>query len=139
MDWSGGSIQGTGLFLQIEGSLTMYGGDVLAFANGQIDIANGGTVYDASGSVEASGGAVWNDLPGSNFIVNGSSVTFDEESGATFNNAGEFDISAPGMAATFVGDFTNTGIVDIQAGTLSIQGQYVQASGCTDLEGNTLT
>ncbi len=139
MDWSGGSIQGTGLFLQIEGSLTMYGGDVLAFANGQIDIANGATVYDASGSVEASGGAVWNDLPGSNFIVDGSSVTFDEESGATFNNAGEFDISAPGMAATFVGDFTNTGIVDIQAGTLSIQGQYVQASGCTDLEGNTLT
>jgi hypothetical protein len=148
LQWTGGALVGNGLTNQ--GNITINGNAAIgvdsstiwsqsltpgALTNtGTINHTAGGSLNLISGSLNNLAGAVY-DMQG-DVPINSYYYWYNPCSGSgTINNAGLFRKSAgsgtSSIAPTIV--FNNTGTVEVDSGTLSIQG------GVTQLVGNTLT
>ncbi len=120
-DWGGGTLAGAGIF-NANGGINMAGGSQLNLNGATLNNAVGQTATDSgfhdfgvSGSAVINNAGTWlaqNDLG------------FDLGSGGTFNNSGTFTRNT-GAGTYQVHNalvFNNTGAVDVNSGTLNLQG-----------------
>jgi hypothetical protein len=115
-NWTGGTISDADTIL--DGTSTLAGGFFASLA-GRVD--NFGTASVASGSsVSFGNNGVWNNEPGSFFLLPDSASLSGSSSTSAFNNAGTFEKTAPIGTASVGVALNNTGLVDVQSGTLSL-------------------
>jgi hypothetical protein len=150
---SGGTLTGRG-DLGIVGLFSWTGGTMSGLANtyayGDISIsgnsgktltartvnAYGTTTVTGTGSLSVNGNAVWNSWPGATFIVQ--SDTNINGGPATFNNDGTIIKQTTSGMTTFGIALVNTGAVDIQSGTLNLNGADTHTGTLTVEAGATL-
>jgi hypothetical protein len=139
---SGGALTGVGnvtimgLFSWSGGTLSVTG---QTFANGGINLAstifstptlsgatlnNAGTAtWSGTGGLSAGNGAVWNNLPGSTFLITSDrNFTVSSFAPVQFNNAGVVRKMASSDTTEIDLIMNNTGLVDVQTGTLVFGG-----------------
>ncbi|HEV2208634.1 MAG TPA: hypothetical protein VG167_07650 [Verrucomicrobiae bacterium] len=131
LDWGGGTISGsltvaTGAVLNLTGSATLEG-----------SLTNAGTVvWSAAGGWGISDGGLYNLGGGLIDIQNSATLSISDSTNGygVFNNAGTVRDSAGGVTVIYA-LFSNSGLMDVESGTLSlgpggdIGGQYTTASG----------
>src|ERR1017187_7344559 len=138
MDWAGGSIAGslsvaTNAGLNISGSAGKYldgpltnAGSVVWSGSGQLLV-----LYQPSSFYY---GAIYN-LPGGLFDIQTDARLYYASGNEVFDNAGTLRKSAGGGITYFYPQLNNTGMVDVESGTLafekggSVGGQFTSASG----------
>jgi hypothetical protein len=151
LNLSGGTLEGNGTSLTIDGLLSWSGGAIGSDGSNQIINANGG--ISLVGSVSFSGGTInnastanwtggyfiqatgnnslgqntiFNNLVGANFNVQTDDPYFGNRLGSVapdvFNNAGTFTKSLTTGQTTIVAEFNNSGQVNVQTGTLVLLG-----------------
>jgi len=133
LTWSGGTIAGPVRFNGGTISNTVYlsGGQLV---NAGVLAWENATLYDGSGStiVNSPGATI-------NLTTQGSLITFLPFGGvATFNNAGQLNISASSTPAGIGDTFNNTGTVSFNSGTVSFSAVYAQTAGLTLLNGGSI-
>ncbi len=132
--WSSGTLSGTEAFMA-------DGGMSLEFITKTLDgrtIDNSGFASWSAGSINASNGAVFNNLPGATFSCqfNGTIAHFPEVGDPLhFNNEGTLTKSGGTGTTTLHATFANSGTVAAQAGILSFNRGLVQIAGGTQLDG----
>lgn len=138
--WNAGPITGTGA-LTVNGSLTLDSGSSKTMTTRTL-LNNGAGVWKGGGVVNLAGGAV---------LRNGGGATLDIQfdsglglsgmpSGQLFDNQGTLIKSGGAMTTAVDVPTTNSGVVDIRAGTLRFnQTTYVQTAGATILNGGNLS
>jgi hypothetical protein len=141
------------------------------FANGGLTLSGGNNRALSSRALVNAASAIWSGTGGVSFsngaaFTNSSTGTFDIQAsaalggdGAVISNAGTFRKSAGTGTATVNGEFTNTGTLGANVGTLSlggdlenngevdvssgaalgVNGVFYQAQGTLNLNGGTLT
>jgi hypothetical protein len=140
-EWSGGTMAGTGD--------TIANGGFVFSGNGAMDLNErrlvnaGAATWTGIGILRFFSSALFTNAPSATFDI-GSDANFAQPSGGTFANAGLVRQSAGASASAFVVTFNNSGAVQIQAGTLSLNGQgtcsgtiEVSAGATLRLEGGT--
>jgi hypothetical protein len=138
LTWTGGTLGGTGTTtanggLAIDGSATKtLDGRTLANA--------GAATWAGSGDLSLTNGAVFSNLAGATFDVrNDQTVNFAGGVAARFDNAGTLTKSAGSGTSTLSGfRFSNSGAVQVQAGTLSLNLRDISTGSFTVEEGATL-
>ena len=141
--WNGGGLQTP--VKQAPGQIHANGGMIIG-GNAVDELENvvitdvGTVTWTGSGSIAAKFGATWNNPVGSRFVAQSNGQFIDGQGIFTFNNFGTFlAAGSPRSTALTSGvAFNNSGSVEVQAGTLSINGDYTQTAGSTALDGNTL-
>ncbi len=136
--WLGGTITGT--VTLASGAVLNISGTADKFVSGGV-VNNGGTVnWSDSGNLLLNNGSVFNNLAGGTFsILNSATMYYNNGSPPTFNNAGTLRRSTDtGTTSISSVTFTNTGLVEAQAGTLNFSG-HLQTTGATTLAGGNLT
>jgi RHS repeat-associated protein len=123
LGWTSGTVGTTG-HLVINGKLAISGGDPKSLDGGTVDNA-GLVTWTGSGTIGTGAGAVINNLAGATFdLQSDSSQIYDVFNGtdASFNNAGTLKRSAgAGTVRIRYAVVNNTGTVDIESGTLSLE------------------
>jgi hypothetical protein len=159
MTWSGGIMSGAGTTAIGRGaSLVLSDGDRAKALDGRA-LANAGTATVAGAYYLAVlNGAVLTNQPGAAFDLQ-ADTDFLGDGRSAFVNAGTLRKSGPGTTTFYSLPFTNTGTVEVQAGTLAtaagfsnagsitigagsvlrVNGGYTQTGGSTTLAGGTLT
>jgi hypothetical protein len=140
--WSGGTMSGAG-------TTTLNDGTTISATSAKIDgrtINNFGTTnMAASSSLAFSNAAIWNNQPGGLFVMPDSAAitSFFAGSTAGINNFGALQKIGPPSTANVGVALNNSGLVQIQAGTLNLtaggtnSGTFDIASGATlNLGGN---
>jgi hypothetical protein len=125
--WSGGTMSGSGQ-TYANGGINLTGGTL----SGRT-LNNAGTAtWSGTGGLSAGNGAVWNNLPGSTFLIT-SDRTFTVSSFAEvlFNNAGVIRKTASSDVTEIDLAVNNTGLVDVQTGTLVLGGGGVSSGAFT--------
>jgi len=119
LSWASGTMSGAGVTsVGTGGVMTINGGVTLTART----LNNGGHVSWDSGNFTAGSGAVINNLAGATF-----DITFDGRldtaaAPATFNNFGLLRKTAGTTTANLILPFQNSGMMQTQAGTLSLDG-----------------
>ena len=140
--WTGGTLSG---------SLTVASNGVLNLSGSGDKYIEWGTLNNA-GSVTWTGGNVWgyNWNYYVNVISNQDGGLFDVQTDAalssysccsgslTIYNAGTFRKSAGTGTNAINWAFSNTGLVDVQSGAVSLQSSYTQTAGATKLDGGNI-
>ncbi len=110
--WTGGRLQGTGT-LMAGGGMLIEGGST-KYLERTVD--NTGTAIWTGGTISATAEGVFNNLVG---------ATFDAQSNnpiaGTFNNAGTL-LKSAGTSFSSFSTMNNTGLVQVQSGTLAVSG-----------------
>ena len=144
--WTGGELQGTGpqnAVANVDGGL-LVGGDV-TLNRRTLNLTGGtGTMDGADSKVEMLNGAVFNNQ--STFELKNDGGETDQQGftagtgGGAFNNQGTFRKLVTGNTGNtlFEVPFTNSGTVQLLAGTLKCAGGYTQTGGSTQLSGGDL-
>jgi hypothetical protein len=147
--WSGGTMKGaSGGVTNCNGGLVMTGNLFLSggrtLNNPATATYNGVANNIVDNNFQGNGGT-FNNLATGTFLIDGNN---DWRSGSSFNNQGTFikraGASGDGVT-TFFSAFNNSGIVDLESGTLSCQagivgsGLYKQSAGSTNFSGGTLS
>jgi hypothetical protein len=129
MNWTGGSMSGTGRTVISPGAtLTIANPSFLTITTRTLD--NGGTtVWTGAGSINLSDAVITNRV-GALFNAQNSSPIFFGGGAPRFDNAGIFRKSISSGTNTIGGSvtFTNYGTVDIQTGILAASGGYASSS-----------
>ncbi len=130
------------------GAGNFIGGPYTINAVGPVTISSGGSqktlsnvvfnntnVATVNGPFGMINGAVFNNLTGATFDITGDNISV---SGDTFNNAGTF-IKSAGTASSYIdSDINNTGTIDIQSGSMRMNGAYTQTAGTLHLNNATI-
>lgn len=154
---SGGSILGTGEisaqnsviwnggFMLEVGTTTIPSSGNLSIGGSQNKVMTGRTLNNSgastmtgSGDLFLNNGSVFNNLAGATFDVQSDAdFGFASGSSSTFNNSGTFLRSVDSGDTVFPSNvvFRNDGDVEVQTGTLVLQGGYTQTAGTTFLNG----
>ncbi|HXI50256.1 MAG TPA: putative Ig domain-containing protein [Candidatus Saccharimonadales bacterium] len=135
MGWTNSSVEGTGT-LNTPGRVTLEG------ANGLLGwrFNHSGQAYWNSGSLASGNGSVINSASNATFqILADGAMTHSGGALNQFNNAGLLRKTGGTGATVLVGTFTNSGTVQLEAGTLSLNASYHQAAGATRLIGGNLS
>ena len=124
MDWSGGTVQGSGLTVTGNAVLNLLGSDSKTLIS---PLTNYGTVNWQGGNLKVSYsayyheyGAVWNQADGL-FDIRCDEQLFNSYGAESFCNAGLVQKSATTGTNTFTIAFYNTGTVLVQSGTIQFQ------------------
>ncbi len=133
LNWTGGVMNGGGT-LRIPSSTALnLSGAADKFLQGWTINNAGTTTWSGSGVIWGSVGSVFNNMAGATFDVQ-NDVPFNYQCGPcgvpTFNNIGTFKKSAGAGTTTINGGviFSNTGTVNVQVGTLSVNGGGANSS-----------
>jgi hypothetical protein len=128
--WVGGSMTGGGV-TNLTGTATISGGFFTKLDGRTVNNAGTATVTIAN-SFTIAGTGVWNNLPGSAFLLQDSArVDAFFPTSAAFNNAGAIRTDfVPGTPAIAV-PVNNTGTVEATFGVFQFTGGYVQTAGRT--------
>jgi hypothetical protein len=142
--WTDGTLEGPpGSTLTALGGMTLGQQQVIThplFLDGRT-LANAGTAaWNSTGGVSLTHQAVFNNLAGATILDlntrSGDGFADADGSGAAFNNLGAYVKSGTALSSMTLA-FTNSGTVDVQAGTLGF-GTYTQTAGTTLLDGGSL-
>ena len=116
LNWTGGTISGT-VTIPATSTLNISGDAAKPLSGGVIN--TGGTTYwTGAGNFNLNNNATFNNTGDFNVQTDASLVQIGGGT-STFTNQGTFTRSGtPGMATVQLGRFSNTGIVDVQTGTL---------------------
>jgi len=128
--WTGGTMSGTGVTVIPVGATLAIRGAADKYLNART-LNNAGTVTWTGGNLNAYGTVINNQVGAlfdaqSDAVLNRYCFTVPCPAATTFNNAGTFRKSV-GTGTTTVGSlfaFNNSGTVDLQTGTLKINGNY---------------
>jgi phage baseplate assembly protein gpV len=125
LNWAGGLLTGAGTTtIAPSGSLLISGDITNKLLNSHTLNNAGSTTWSGLGGFVLDRGAVFNNSGTfRDQNENNHTIFFFFEGGSTFNNSGTF-IKSGGTGSTAMGEgigFTNTGMVDIQTGTLSVR------------------
>ena len=125
MNWNGGTLSGTGQFaLDSNAVLDLAGGDVTL--DGRTLNNAGLTIVEGTGNVLLANDAVWYNLGSGELDLrnDGSFLTATSSDAGTFVNDGLFlKLADTGSSACGPGvDFENSGAVQVESGTLLLQG-----------------
>ncbi len=134
MVWTGGNINGLGT-VRAEGGLTIADDANRYFVGRTLN--NTAQATWSAGVIYASGGAAISNAPGAVFDL-AADVSYFDTGSRGFFNAGVLRKTSGTNTAGFGVNFTNSGTVQVQRGTLSIN-RYVQTAGWTLLEGGNLS
>jgi hypothetical protein len=133
-NWSTGTITGPGI-LTNTGNFSITGTSI-KFLRGGARFNNAGTVAFSATDLRAGEGAVFNNLSGGSFDIQGNAFFSGNLVGgtqATFNNAGTAIRSTGTGTATMQITFTSTGTVDIKTGILSFSLGYTQQTSSSNV------
>jgi hypothetical protein len=122
--WASGNASGTGhTVLSSTAEADLSGGFFSMLIDRTVDNSGSAFVADNSG-FDFQGGAVWNNQPGSLFVLGDQSSlgNFFAGPSAGFHNQSAVEVESPSGSASVNVAFTNTGAVDVEAGTLSLGG-----------------
>lgn len=142
LSWTGGTMSGMGV-TNANGGLALGGtgnvGYTESLAGRTLNNAGAATLaYNApsggSGLI-LSGGAAFNNLAGATFNITNDAPISANSGGGTFNNAGTLAKTGGAGTSAILTTLNNTGTVNAQTGTLSLQGALSNYSAAT----NTLT
>src|SRR5262249_38057701 len=137
-NWSvGGTMAGVGHTI-LNGTGALSGGFFSKLDGRTVD--NFGTASVGAGSgITFTNGAIWNNQPGSLFVMPDSSSLSNFFAGtAAFNNAGTLRKIDPVGTATIEIAMNNTGTVEVQVGTLNLTGGGTASGSITVLLTTTL-
>jgi hypothetical protein len=131
-DWTGGQIANANgsIALPSGSTLAIHGNNDKSFGGGTMNLAGTATWQD-NGALNVSGGATLNVLAGGSFTIGNAKNVSGQ---GTITVAGTLTKSgSPGTTAlTFGVAFNNNGgVVQVQTGTLSVGGDFIQNSGST--------
>ena len=114
--WSGGTVGGTGAF-SADGGIAISGAGSKTLSTRTLTNA-GAATFAGAGTLSLSNNAIWNNSTNATFLIqNTASITFSV--GGTFKNAGTLQKTSTGTSTLAV-PVNNTGLVDVDAGTLSL-------------------
>jgi hypothetical protein len=132
LTWTNGTMSGSGTTTVSAGIIVNGGGDPIL--DGRTLNNSGTATFSAQTYLHGKNGAVFNNLAGAMVDLQGSN-NFVNEGGtlSVVNNAGTFRKSISISSISFGFAMNNTGAVQVQSGTLTLQG------GVTQLVGDTLT
>jgi hypothetical protein len=120
--WSGGTMTGTGHTVA-NGGLALSNPNSFISATTldgrQLDNA-GSAVWTGPGNITISNGGVFNNLAGASFSVSADAQFVGSGALGAFNNAGTFNKVDSSGTTIFGISFNNSGTVDVQTGTLSL-------------------
>jgi hypothetical protein len=135
--WLGGTLNGTGEVLA-QGGMAMSGMLFNPFTLDGVTLENLATAtWTSPFPLTLRNNAVFNNLPGATFDVETDAAVQVQGTG-TFANAGTLRKSVTSGTTNFAPTFVNTGLVDLQSGTLGFT-TYTQTDGMTLLEGGALS
>lgn len=133
LDFQGGQLGGLGITVFAPGSTVTFTNEGVREFNQQTINNSGTVVWGDDGQIVLNGGSVFNNLGGGVFDITGDGqMTNTFGAPGVFNNAGLFEKMA-GSNTTVMHAFTNTGIVNLQSGTVDFADGYFQASGTTEM------
>ncbi|QEY32758.1 hypothetical protein EVJ50_11500 [Synechococcus sp. RSCCF101] len=145
--WSGGTITGTGN-LTVSGPISISGNPALDGRTLTHTNAGGTSVFSSGAQLDINNGATFLNAAGASLAFNattGNSVVLDHDSGITgsFNNLGILNKTGAGTmevaSGLFTGDlaFTNSGVFNINGGTVNLGGSGGTSSGTFNLSPGT--
>ena len=135
LSWTGATISGAGTF-NSNGGATLSGGLKTLQSPGRVMNLSGTSTWSAGG-IDLYFTAVLTNTVGSTFTNTFSGeMRTPSDTGGTFNNAGTFTKNTSSGTTTIQPVFNNTGIVNVDTGTLSLSGGVTQHSGATLTGGN---
>ena len=118
LNWASGTMTGAGITRIGSGGVLNISGNATLLAR---TLSNGGTANWTAGNLNIDSGAVISNLAAGVFNIgfDGRAST-GGSGGGVFNNAGVLHKTAGTLTANLILQFNNTGTVDIQSGTLSM-------------------
>jgi hypothetical protein len=119
--WAYGTLAGTGATIA-NGGITFNGSNTNARNLDGRTLANGGTAVLQEGFLTAYNGATLTNQPSATFDFQGDHFLYVSTGGATFDNLGTVTKSAGSGMTTIAATFNNSGLVEVQSGTLSLNG-----------------
>jgi hypothetical protein len=136
LTWTGGTMSGSGKTITTGKLVINQGNGYHGLAR---TLENHGLATWTGGAIYSDSGAIFNNLSGSTFDLQGDLASTNSGStSATFNNAGLFRKSA-GIGTAKLGlIFNNNGRVDIQVGTLRFGERGISSGQFTGMAGTTL-
>jgi hypothetical protein len=131
LTWRAGAMTGPGRTLA-NGGMLIDSSFAVLFLDGRT-LDNAGTAtWTGQNDLQAINGATVNNLAGATFDFLSTASLGSPAAAAAFNNAGTLRRTGPGNSTTVIGAaFTNTGTVEVQAGTLFFVGAFANFSGTT--------
>ncbi|MBI5385683.1 MAG: autotransporter-associated beta strand repeat-containing protein [Verrucomicrobia bacterium] len=129
MDWTGGTMSGSGRTVIPPGATLTIGNLVSLFGGRTLE--NGGTVLWTGGNIAIGNNVVVTNRPGALFEVRtAASLNYTFTAGPRFDNAGTFRKAVSAGTTTVAGGmaFNNYGTVEILTGTLNLGGGGVNDS-----------
>ena len=132
--WTNGYISGTGGLTNQSSQFTISGNGGQEL-NGTL--TNSGTITETTSGVLTmyGNGATLNNLAGAVYNLQGNAQIQQGYSYSTINNAGLF-LKSSGTGTAYISpNFNNTGTVEVDAGTLQLNGSITQFSGTTLIGG----
>ncbi len=124
LTWNNGTMSGIGT-TRANGGLT-FSGSYGRYLDGR-SLENAGAAVFLDGSLTAYHAAVIANLAGATFDFQGDDFIYSSTGGATFDNQGTLSKSAGSGSASIYVPLNNSGVVDVQAGTLTLRGGGVDA------------
>jgi hypothetical protein len=134
LSWTGGTLAGRGQ-INANGSLNISGNSGVALSGVTLNNV-GAATWSGTGNISGSNGAVFNNLAGASFEVQGD-ASFGG-GGTRFNNAGAFLKSMGSGATTINSSFNSTGTLRDAAGTLDLAGGGIGRGSFSADAGRTL-
>jgi hypothetical protein len=129
--WSGGYMEGGGTAI-LNGSLGLSGTLFLGYPSGGYTLdTNGTTTWTGNGTIYADNSSVINNSGTWQDQNAGSAAIYNFGGTDVFNNTGTYQKTGAGTTTIGIA-FNNTGLVNVQAGTLAFSGNnYNQTAGTT--------
>ena len=141
MTWTGGTISGTGS-TTAQGGLTLGANDgtnYYEYLDGSTFTNAGSATWQGLGYFYQENGSTFVNQTGASLDIQGNDLSWYSDSTATtFNNAGTLTESRGTGTTTIYAIFNNSGSVDVQSGTLSLQGGGTQSGSFSISVGATL-
>ena len=141
-DWVSNNMGGSGTTsMPSAGILTISGSASGRTLNDRTFNQSGTTIFDATNTISAGSGAVFNNEAGALFDMKSNALFDWTGSGgvAQLNNLGTLRKSAATGTSTIDINFSNSNSVEILTGTLSFTRGFTQTSGSTTMSGGNLT
>jgi hypothetical protein len=132
VEWTAGTIQGGPLTIATDWTISGDSDKSLSSYGATLNNA-GDVVWTGAGYLNVSGYGVFNNLAGATFDVQTDGyISGNGYSASAFNNAGTFRKTAGTGTTTINGPpLNNSGIVEVQTGTLNVSGAFSNFSGTT--------
>jgi hypothetical protein len=129
LNWTSGIMSGSGSTNIAVGAVMNLSGNSEKVIDGRVLNNSGAAIWTGAGGIRCNNGPVFNNLNGATFNAENDAIIFWGGLGAfgAFNNAGTFRKRVATGATTFNRiACTNSGTVDMQNGTLSLDNRYTQ-------------